>query len=147
MKGRILGFDETKQIGLLRGDDGNRYPFKKEEWQDNDSIPTSGLEVDFSPDNNFAKDIYPIYQVSQVKITEKSKATTTLLSLFLGAFGAHKFYYGAWGWGIVYLVLCWTYIPALVALVESVRYILMKDNEFSEKSKKAQKEGVFAVIW
>ncbi len=102
MKGRILGFDETKQIGLLRGDDGNRYPFKKEEWQDSDSMPTSGLEVDFSPDNNIAKDIYPIYQVNQVKITEKSKATTTLLSLFLGGFGAHKFYYGAWGWGIVY---------------------------------------------
>lgn len=147
MKGRILGFDENKQIGLLRGDDGNRYPFKKEEWQDNDSIPTSGLEVDFSAENNIAKDIYPIYQVSQVKITEKSKATTTLLSLFLGAFGAHKFYYGAWGWGIVYLVLFWTWIPALVALVESIRYILLTDNEFSEKSKKAQKEGVFAVIW
>ncbi|WP_051543330.1 TM2 domain-containing protein [Thiothrix lacustris] len=147
MKGRILGFDETKQIGLLRGDDGNRYPFKKEEWQDSDSMPTSGLEVDFSPESNIAKDIYPIYQVNQVKITEKSKATTTLLSLFLGAFGAHKFYYGAWGWGIVYLVLCWTYIPALVALAESIKYILMKDSEFSEKSKKAQKEGVFAVIW
>ena len=147
MKGRVLGFDEIKQIGLLRGDDGNRYPFKKEEWQDTDSIPTSGLEVDFSPDNNIAKDIYPIYQVNQVKIIEKSKAITTLLSLFLGWIGAHKFYYGAWGWGIIYLVLCLTGIPAFVALVESIRYILMKDSEFSEKSKKAQKEGVFAIIW
>lgn len=147
MKGRVLGFDEAKQIGLVRGDDGNRYPFKKEEWQESDSIPSAGLEVDFSIIDNKAKEIYPIYQVSQVKITEKSKATTTLLSMFLGGFGAHKFYYGAWGWGIVYLVLCWTYIPLLASIAETVRYVILKDSEFAEKSKKAQKDGVFGIIW
>lgn len=147
MKGRVLKFDEMNGMGLIRGDDGNRYSFSREEWQDCDSIPSSGIEVDFAVSDNTAKEVYPIYQVSQVKITEKSKATTTLLSLFLGGFGAHKFYYGAWGWGIVYLVLCWTYIPLLASIVETVRYILMKDKEFSDKSRKAQKEGVFGIIW
>ncbi|MDR1958512.1 MAG: TM2 domain-containing protein [Planctomycetaceae bacterium] len=34
----------------------------------------------------------------------KSKVAAGLLALILGRFGAHKFYHGSWGWGLVYLV-------------------------------------------
>ncbi len=41
-----------------------------------------------------------------------------LLALFLGGLGAHKFYMGHIGLGVLYLLFFWTFIPAIVALVE-----------------------------
>ncbi len=48
----------------------------------------------------------------------KDKTAAILLALFLGGFGAHHFYMGNTGLGILYLVFFWTLIPAFVALVE-----------------------------
>ena len=36
----------------------------------------------------------------------KSKLAAYLLWWFLGAFGAHKFYLGKFGWGILYIFTC-----------------------------------------
>ena len=63
----------------------------------------------------------------------KSKTTAFLLAFILGGFGAHKFYLGKTGQGILYLLFCWTLIPAFVALVESIMYITMSDQAFQEK--------------
>jgi TM2 domain-containing membrane protein YozV len=41
-----------------------------------------------------------------------------LLALFLGGFGAHRFYMGEMGLGILYFVFCWTGIPSIVAFIE-----------------------------
>ena len=76
---------------------------------------------------------------------EKSKVTAGILALLLGGIGIHKFYTGAWGWGIVYIVLCLTYIPALVALVEGIRYLTLKQPEFAQKA--ARMDGPFAFLW
>ena len=76
---------------------------------------------------------------------EKSKVTAGILALLLGGIGIHKFYTGAWGWGIVYIVLCLTYIPALVALVEGIRYLTLKQPEFAQKA--ARMNGPFAFLW
>ena len=43
-----------------------------------------------------------------------------LFALFLGGFGVHKFYAGKIGLGVVYLLFCWTFIPAIIALVEGI---------------------------
>lgn len=40
-----------------------------------------------------------------------NKVAYCLLALFLGGFGAHKFYSGKTGMGILYIVFCWTAIP------------------------------------
>ena len=72
-------------------------------------------------------------------------ATAGILALLLGGIGIHKFYAGAWGWGIVYIVLCLTYIPALVALVEGIRYLTLKQPEFAQKA--ARMDGPFAFLW
>lgn len=77
--------------------------------------------------------------------TTKSKVTAGVLALLLGGIGIHKFYTGAWGWGIVYIVLCWTYIPALVAVVEGIRYLTLKQPEFAQKA--AGVEGPFSFLW
>ncbi len=56
-----------------------------------------------------------------------------MLALLLGGIGAHKFYLGRIGMGILYLVFVWTFIPAIVAFVEAIIYITMSDQAFAKK--------------
>lgn len=66
---------------------------------------------------------------------KKSKVVAVLLAIFLGGIGLHKFYLGQIGWGIVYLLFCWTGIPSLVGLIEGIIYLTMSDAEFARKYK------------
>lgn len=63
----------------------------------------------------------------------QSRITAALLAFFLGGLGAHKFYLGKPGLGLVYLIFCWTFIPAVVALIEAIGYLSMSDEDFAEK--------------
>ncbi len=56
-----------------------------------------------------------------------------LFALLLGGVGVHKFYLGRVGWGIVYLLFCWTFIPAVLGLIEGIIYITMSDQAFAQK--------------
>jgi TM2 domain-containing membrane protein YozV len=55
---------------------------------------------------------------SEVAKYRKDGTTAVLLALFLGGLGAHKFYLGQIGLGVLYLVFCWTFIPAIISLIE-----------------------------
>lgn len=55
----------------------------------------------------------------QFNSIKKTPSTAVLLALFLGGLGVHKFYMGQTGLGILYLIFCWTYIPAIVGLIEA----------------------------
>lgn len=61
---------------------------------------------------------------------EKSKVTTILLTLFLGGLGIHKFYLGQKVKGILYLIFCWTSIPAILALIDIIKFIIWDDAKF-----------------
>lgn len=63
----------------------------------------------------------------------KSRIAAALLAFFLGGLGIHKFYLGQTGWGIVYLLFCWTGIPAIAAFVEFIMYLVMSDDAFNAK--------------
>lgn len=63
----------------------------------------------------------------------KNKVVAALLAFFLGGFGVHKFYLGQIGFGILYLVFCWTLIPSLIAFVEFIILLAMDDHVFEEK--------------
>lgn len=76
---------------------------------------------------------------------EKSKVVAGVLALLLGGLGLHKFYTGAWGWGIVYIVLCWTFVPGIVALVEGIRYLFLPQAEFQRKADAIR--GPFTFLW
>ena len=79
-------------------------------------------------------DVCPNCGVKQAKEPNgKSNVAAGLLALFLGGLGAHKFYMKKPGMGILYLVFVWTYIPAIVGLVEGIIYLTMDENSFNEK--------------
>jgi TM2 domain-containing membrane protein YozV len=53
-----------------------------------------------------------------------------ILAVFLGSFGAHKFYAGKKKTGILYLVFFWTFIPEILALFDVIKACgKMKDSE------------------
>lgn len=62
-----------------------------------------------------------------------NKVIAALFALFLGGIGAHKFYLGQVGQGILYLLFCWTFIPSIIALVEFFIYLGMKEENFKRK--------------
>lgn len=55
-------------------------------------------------------------QYSSVK---KDSTAGVLLSVLLGGIGAHHFYMGNAGLGIVYLLFSWTGIPMILGVVEA----------------------------
>lgn len=65
----------------------------------------------------------------------KSKVVAGLLGIFLGWLGIHKFYMGKIGWGIVYLLFSWTYIPGIVGFIEGIIYLASNDHNFQVKHK------------
>jgi TM2 domain-containing membrane protein YozV len=48
---------------------------------------------------------------------KKSKELTAVLALFLGGIGLHRMI------GLLYLAMCWTWIPALIAVGEAVYFM------------------------
>jgi TM2 domain-containing membrane protein YozV len=55
---------------------------------------------------------------SEMNRERKDKTTALLLCIFLGGVGAHRFYLGDSGKGILYLLFFWTFIPSIIALIE-----------------------------
>ena len=55
----------------------------------------------------------------QYNSQKKNPTVAVILALFLGGIGAHKFYLGQTGLGILYLLFFWTYIPAIIAFFEA----------------------------
>ena len=63
----------------------------------------------------------------------KNKTVTAILALLLGTFGVHRFYLGQLLYGIIYLILGFTGIGTLLAVIDFVIFLLMSDAEFDQK--------------
>lgn len=62
----------------------------------------------------------------------RSKTVAALLAIFLGGLGIHKFYLGEAGWGIIYFIFSWTFIPAILGFFEGIIYLSMSEKEFEK---------------
>lgn len=49
-----------------------------------------------------------------------NKTAAILLAIFLGGIGAHKFYQHKWIQGLIYLLFAWSFVPAIVAVVDAI---------------------------
>ncbi|MBU0550630.1 NINE protein [Myxococcota bacterium] len=63
----------------------------------------------------------------------KDKTTAGVFALVLGGIGAHHFYLGQVGRGILYLFFSWTFIPSFIAFIEGVVLLAMDQDRFDEK--------------
>ena len=143
MRGAVLSFSVQTNQGFISGDDGKRYNFLGSDWNLS-NIPIQGVRVDFDVDGNRAISIYEDPSITVSNQTLNSRTITGILALLLGGLGVHFFYHGAWGWGLVSVLLSWTYIPLIAGVILGVRYLSMTDKEFENKIKKMQ--GPFGTI-
>jgi TM2 domain-containing membrane protein YozV/DNA-directed RNA polymerase subunit RPC12/RpoP len=69
----------------------------------------------------------------------RTKLAAGLLAILLGVWGAHKFYNGSWGWGIMYIVFLivtlgfGALITGPLALIEGILYLTMDESKYSAK--------------
>ena len=95
-------------------------------------------EVDAFPiDLPFPEEDRP--QIVQTKLIQSA------LAIFLGSFGAHKFYQGKTLMGVIYFLLSWTTLPMWISIVEGIRYLFMPVEDFYEQyikdNKRRNKRG------
>lgn len=84
-----------------------------------------GVEIDARAE------LCPKCGVRQPAAGKHNRVTAGLLAIFLGGLGAHKFYLGKLGMGFLYLIFCWTFIPAVVSLIEGILYLTKSDEQFA----------------
>lgn len=77
--------------------------------------------------------VHHYVQEQYVPVAGKSKNTAGILGILLGGIGAHHFYLGNTGRGFIYLIFCWTYIPAFIGLIEGISYLVKSDADFAAK--------------
>lgn len=65
--------------------------------------------------------------------SDKDRTTAAIFALILGGLGAHHFYLGNTGRGIIYLIFAWTFIPLIVAFIEGIIYLTKSDEKFQQQ--------------
>lgn len=66
-----------------------------------------------------------------VRVTiPKSRTVAIALAVLLGGIGLHKFYLNRPGLGVLYVLFCWTLIPAVLGLLEALVYLILSDADF-----------------
>lgn len=179
MKGQILDYSIQQNAGVITTESGERYKFEGAEWHA-DVQPTRGISVDFDIQDGKAVGIYRSLGSSAGRSSSgasrssgntdaKSKTTAAILALLLGAYGGHKFYIGAWGWGITYLattifsiIACsaldeagsdiaglfflFILVPGITAFVEFIRYLTLSNDDWNTKLTEKPVEP-FTFVW
>ena len=78
------------------------------------AVPEGGININLS--NTQTNNGQPtVYQVGGKVV---NKLVYCILAFFLGGIGAHKFYAGKTGVGLMFLIFCWTFIPSFVAFID-----------------------------
>ena len=63
----------------------------------------------------------------------RRKLTTTLLALFVGTLGIHRFYLGQVLYGVIYMILAATGVSTILALIDFVMFLIMDEKDFDYK--------------
>lgn len=92
-----------------------------------EEIIKGGININLTQNqgsNNGAQDAY--YNTGSKRAV--GKLAYVLWAFLLGGLGAHKFYAGKAGQGILYILFCWTYIPLIVSFIEAICACCQKED-------------------
>jgi TM2 domain-containing membrane protein YozV/RNA polymerase subunit RPABC4/transcription elongation factor Spt4 len=114
----------------------------------NQTKPLSGGHDERNPDQKYCVDcgelinkqaeVCPECGVRQPDLRASSGSNSDqmaagILAILLGGLGAHKFYQGRTGLGLLYLCFFWTAIPALLGLIEGILMLVADEEEYERK--------------
>lgn len=83
--------------------------------EEKSALPNGGININLSNSQNVSA---PQALVASGKVV--NKVAYCIFAFFLGGFGIHKFYAGKTGAGVTMLLFCWTFIPAIIALIDFI---------------------------
>lgn len=63
----------------------------------------------------------------------KKKLWAVILAFLFGWCGGHKFYLGKKSQGAVYAMFFYTFIPAIIGVIEGIRFLMMPKDEFDDR--------------
>lgn len=95
-----------------------------------------------APQQNFSQPGFQ-QQAPSYGPAPKSRVTAGLFALLLGGIGVHKFYLNKAGLGVLYILFCWTFVPAVIAFIEGIIYLTQDDATFSRN----QRVNVQGTSW
>lgn len=78
MQGMIVRLDERSGGGLIRSSQGERFNFRREDWNDPDTRPRVGQSVDFDGNGDAARDVVV---VGQAKASSEAVSNGTVLGV------------------------------------------------------------------
>ncbi len=90
--GQIESYDNEKNVGIVKSQD-DYFEFDNHSWKST-VPPDQGDEVTFEVNDGNVIDIRLFAESMKPVEAVKSRTIATLLGLFLGAIGAHRFYLG-----------------------------------------------------
>ena len=149
MRGQVLGVDARTGDGVVAGDDGRRYRFGPTDWAQRGE-PAVGVQVDFETHDDRALSIFPmpvagtaavpVATTAATRVTaanDRNKYVAALLAFFLGPLAIHRFYLGRNRSAVLMLIMSITVVGMVItwpwALVDTVRYLMMSDEEFANR--------------
>ena len=95
-------------------------------------IPAQSMQRRVRRHGNDTQELAPFPEEDRPQIVQ-TKLIQSALAIFLGSFGAHKFYQGKTFLGVIYFLLSWTTLPMWISLVEGIRYLFMPVEDFYDQ--------------
>lgn len=107
----------TKQNPVLETLKKMNTPHEEEKEMTNDQLQNEILKEQLA-------------QLKSMKEDSNKPSLTVylLLALFLGGIGAHDFYVGKTGKGLIKLAFCWTGIPVVISIFNIIGALMNKDD-------------------
>lgn len=101
--GQIESYDSEKQTGIVKSQD-DFFEFDANSWQST-LPPDEGDEVTFEINDGVVLNMRLVAETLKPVEAVRRKWVATLLALFLGFSGAHRFYLGYYKLGVAQLVV------------------------------------------
>jgi TM2 domain-containing membrane protein YozV len=108
-------------------------------WVLNDIYAKTDTKIDYINDSKdmiemkrelLSKRIKERLNPTAKKNNNLNKRTATILCLFLGWLWCHQFYLRNYGRGTLYLIFCWTFIPAIISIYDLIILITTSKSKF-----------------